>query len=468
MSVSFDSRYIKFAKSSSEKTYSDNFQGWTLGDLQDQGSWICARSSGSINVTNTSGDYRLIPANATEVCLYWNAGFSNNQSSKVKLDVAANAAGKGGVAVRCSGTSDATSNYYSLYGNGQAAGTVELAVTVNGTKTTIASCTLQLSAADTLKLTINGSILTCYRNDSIITTMGAATGPATGNKGVYYDTRLTTGQPGVAMSGATGTDCELDDFQADDVTGYISSYQLVYNSFTNKPSASDATKQNAMVKSLIEGGFWSRMDLLYIMANHSSSAGEHRKNWLNPGTFDFEATALDSSWVQYEGLTGNGTNYPDTSYNPSTQAIYLSKDSATLGVYIRSDSNTDVYQVGAVAGSDQLSFEARDTGNFYTRINSATALSAASSSAVGFWLSTRTGSTAVACYKNGSSAGSSSAASTTVPNATVTLFARSGGLPCSNQISIILVMNGITGTDATNLTNIFETYMDAIGKGVIA
>jgi hypothetical protein len=250
--------------------------------------------------------------------------------------------------------------------------------------------------------------------------------------------------------------------------GYVSQYQTIYNAFTNKPSAADATKQNALVSSLVSGGYWARIDVLYVLANHSSTGGEQRINWINPGTFNFQATTLDASWVQYEGLTGNGTNYPDTYYNPSTQATHLSKDSATLGVYIRTDSNTDVYQIGAVDGSNQLSFEARDTGNFYTRINSSTALSASSASAVGFWLSTRTGSTAVKCYKNGSSAGSSAAASTAVPNTTVTLFARSGGLVCSNQVSIFMIMDGISDSDATNLTTIFETYMDAIGKGVIA
>lgn len=251
--------------------------------------------------------------------------------------------------------------------------------------------------------------------------------------------------------------------------GYSQEYTAVYNAMTNKPDSTNAGYQNSLVASLVSGGFWSRMDLLYIMANHSNTSGEARLNWIAPtGSFNFESTALDASWAQYEGISGNGTNYPTTYYNPATEKTNLSINSATLGVYIRTDSNTDVYQLGATDGTNQLAFEARDTGSFYTRINSSNSLSAASSSAIGFWLSTRTASNAVKCYKNGALVGSGSAASTAIPNTDLILFSRSGGLRCSNQLSIILVMNGITDADATNLTTIFETYMDAIGKGVIA
>jgi hypothetical protein len=76
-----------------------------------------------------------------------------------------------------------------------------LSVIVNGTEYGIASGP-GISDNDVLRIEVQGSTITCYRNGVIDTSMGIATSPASGNNGIYIDTRfLTGGTPGISSRG---------------------------------------------------------------------------------------------------------------------------------------------------------------------------------------------------------------------------------------------------------------------------
>jgi hypothetical protein len=246
-------------------------------------------------------------------------------------------------------------------------------------------------------------------------------------------------------------------------------YQAVYDEMTNKPSASVAANQDTMVRTLVDSGYWARMDLFYVTAQESNAANEADINWIDPsaGTYDLTETGGGAlTFTSLEGYTGDGTNYLRPSFNPSTDATQMSKDDATIGAYYRLDINENTYAIGATDGN-QLSLAPRWSGTTYTRMNSAASLTAASANSTGMWIATRTASNAVEFFRNGASVNTGAAASVNIPNANLDILARTGGDISNNQISIAFVMDGVVDWEAASITTIIEAYMDSNGKGVI-
>ncbi len=103
----------------------------------------------------------------------------------------------------------------------------------------------------------------------------------------------------------------------------------------------------------------------------------------------------------------------------------------------------------------------------FTRRNSSNVTSVGSTDSRGFFMATRRGATDVEVYRNGSSIVAHNAASVSIPNDVTELFAINGTNLDVTQISIALIMDGVSDAEAAAINTIIETYMDAIGKGVI-
>ena len=187
--------------------YYDDFEAYSVGDLAGQGDWVACL--GEIDVI--TGKY--IQANdANECCVRLTSPvYTNNHYAKLTLnDIGANRAI--GPAVRCSG-SGATACYYALYSDNSG---VYLLAVINGAYDLIAWSNYEAEDTDILELWVDGTTLTCKRNGDIMAEMSAADSPATGSGGVYTDTRISTGTPGVAGYG-NGTGTYGDFFECDKI-----------------------------------------------------------------------------------------------------------------------------------------------------------------------------------------------------------------------------------------------------------
>lgn len=323
-----------------------------------------------------------------------------------------------------------------------------------------------------------------------------ANGAAVGTSAVYVDSDTvqvvldsTLESSDIISVAYTSADKALQDpsgnkvnsWTADTITnniavtgGYTAQYQIVYDAMTAKPSGAVATAQNTMVSSLVSGGYWSRMDCLWIMAQEYNTNGEALYNWILPSGDDNLTDAASTTFTSLEGFTGDvaGLDYLNSNFNASTEGVNFTLNDGTLGVYCRLDvANGTYYEIGAMGGSSsQLTVSSGYSGSTYTRINSATALTFAQTNASGLFVGTRRSSSDMELYRNGASLATSTAASVLIPNYNLYILARNTGGPAGdyspNQVSIIFIMDGCTDEEVSALNTIFETYMDAIGKGV--
>lgn len=253
---------------------------------------------------------------------------------------------------------------------------------------------------------------------------------------------------------------------------YGAEYQAVYDTLTTPPSEAIAAAQNTMVEALVAAGIWAKLDVFYMYAQTTNAAGEALKNWKLPGTYD--ATAYNApTFTALEGFTGdNFTSYIDCNWNPSVNGVYLTQNSASIGLYSRITALENDVDAGVSDGSEHLFLYTRlsDT-NFRAIINAVGNVQKPPSGWTGMFIATRSASNSQQVWYNGGYLGADSDASIGVPNANMFVLAynnngtRSGA--SSKQFSMFFAGSLLSSGEILNLTNYFETYMDSNGKGVI-
>jgi hypothetical protein len=231
-------------------------------------------------------------------------------------------------------------------------------------------------------------------------------------------------------------------------------------------SSARRTLVNTMVVGMKADGVWAKLDGLWIFA------GENTPSALT----DMVATRLASTAVSApaftidRGYTGNGTaNFVDTTWNPVTNAVNFSNNSAHWSVWSLTAGAIGTFDFGNVYGDNgnHILCEFTDT-NAYFRINSTNAgPTNGPSPGTGHFIGSRTSAVQVDGYRNGASIGTSGADAESNPESrTVWACGCNDGITpvfSTRQQAMCSAGGGLTAADATNFYNRLRTYMSAIG-----
>lgn len=254
--------------------------------------------------------------------------------------------------------------------------------------------------------------------------------------------------------------------------GFIAEYQTVWDSFTTKPSADVANADNTFVKTLVDAGLWStKLDILDHFAQEVNTDGEALKNWILPGTND-PTLVNAAAFVSLEGFTGANTKYINTNWNPNDDGVNYVQNSASGGIYIRTNVAEEKFDFGAdPADADDCFIASRwSDNNFYSRINKNAYTVVANTDSRGVFITTRVDGTNQDAYKNKVKS-TSAQASSGIPDIDFYVLARNNngaaGDFCTKQGSLFFAGAGLTQANVNTITDAFETRMDTLGKGVI-
>lgn len=245
-------------------------------------------------------------------------------------------------------------------------------------------------------------------------------------------------------------------------------------------STSPAGGRKALVNALIAGlkadGVWPLLDRLYILAAENTQSALIDLKAVDPAAVTSGAAAIIFTPDRgYECTAGD--DFIDTTFNPTVGTNQFTLNSASLFVYDRtSGSGSGAMQMGArvVSPGVYLSeISLCDSGTTcLMRVNDASG-GAANANVQGFWVVSRTDSTTLVHYKNGSvfNASPSAATSAGVPNCSFYICnCNNDGSPlggADDQIAAAGMGGGLTAGQVAALTTRIETYMDAVGAGVI-
>jgi hypothetical protein len=210
-------------------------------------------------------------------------------------------------------------------------------------------------------------------------------------------------------------------------------------------------------------------DVVYIFANETEETALR-----NLVKRSFDATAQNTpTFAQFEGYTGGGTKYINSNFNPTSSGIMYTQNSASISIYTRTDVSGDYYDVGAVSGTAWSMLVLRTaTNTIGGRINDDGGFSYSNLNSTGFYSVNRRTSLTREVYKNGESIGTSSRASTGLPNLNFYMlgynYEGAFGKPSPRQLSLVLLGKGADDIQARKIYNCSERYMDSLGKGVVA
>lgn len=211
------------------------------------------------------------------------------------------------------------------------------------------------------------------------------------------------------------------------------------------------------IKQLKANGNWSELDRLWL---HATQIQQHaRVSIVNPSATKI-TEGNSPTWSAGQGYTGNASNmYLNTNYNPVTNGVKYTLNNASLGYYSTNDTAPSGSQVdmGSLLGTAIISLFTRTSSNTFTSFlhqTAATGTNGTNADTKGFFAARRTGSTATAVFKNGTSIGTGTPASNSIPNLDIFILCRNNsGAP--NFFSGRRVALSFTGSGAINQTTFY-------------
>ena len=240
----------------------------------------------------------------------------------------------------------------------------------------------------------------------------------------------------------------------------------------------DRNQQKAivdLVRSLKSAGLWSKMKAIYPFIGGTASS--HKWNLKDPRDVDaaFRLT-FNGGWTHdANGILGNGTNtVADTNIQPQTHltaynthlSLYsLTNNSTTFQDMSSYDgvSNTAVWNLGLRWGGGNIFFTEQYD-------NSARYVYSSSTDSRGWHIGSRTSSTDLRLYRNGTQSGSTTT-STSTNWTSITGNIRIGNRVSSanftnRQYAFASVGDGLTSTEVTAMNSIIDLYQKRLGRAV--
>lgn len=242
---------------------------------------------------------------------------------------------------------------------------------------------------------------------------------------------------------------------------------------TTPLSSAQLTRLNAFIVSLKASlsiaSLSDVFDVMYILAGETEESS--LKNLVKNAHHCTNVHA--TVWTQYEGFTGDGAaDYLDTDYNPNTQGKNYVQNSASYGVYLRTNADDTGYNAGVrhAAGDSYLLVRLGSTQKFYIRINTLTNQDVTATSSQGLFMGNRSGANDFQMYINKAKTDKTQA-STAVPNNKffILCYCAAAGTPSgyiSRQLSFFFVGKSLTELQQNAFYDAFQAYMTSNGKQV--
>ena len=203
-------------------------------------------------------------------------------------------------------------------------------------------------------------------------------------------------------------------------------------------------------------------DVMYILANETAEAALR-----NLVKRSHDATAVNNpTFTALEGFTGNGTSsYIDTNYNAATQAINYTLNTCSYGLYLKILSSVTTGDLFAATTTGRIEIIGNNsvTGN-RVYLNALEKLISLTKN-VGMWIDSRLSTTAISRMIN-KSYGTETNNAVIIPDSNV-LIQKSAYGYSNSQLSFLFIGKDLTQANGNTITDAFEAYMDANGKGVI-
>lgn len=240
------------------------------------------------------------------------------------------------------------------------------------------------------------------------------------------------------------------------------------NIIANGGTITDATLQifdtNFFIPATANGNILTELDRLNIYCGLNGYEIAARTNLINS---NFYVTPVSSPTFSVDGYKSSGTSYLNLNYNPKTQGVKFTKDSASLGYVVKNP--TFLTQKRAMGAGDGVSLrtdvQRASSGSQYFINSISNVVQSLTPSGNVFSCGVRTSSTAIKAITNTTET-SAVVNSVDIPNFNqFELCLNFGGTPLApfDDISHMASFHGSASLDYANLRTILNNLFTALG-----
>lgn len=235
-----------------------------------------------------------------------------------------------------------------------------------------------------------------------------------------------------------------------------------FAAMTAQPNSTRKGLINDLIVGLKADGIWSTLDLLYLTGSHDAQSA--KLNVKNPSVYVL-STVNSPTFTTDRGYAGDGvSSYLDTGFADNTASANWTQNSAAWGVYLNQQSGVAA-AVGVSGTTTSRIIPRNGSNNMTIRIHGATEPTPPTVvDGLGMSAGSRTSSTTISWYKNGTfTATNTSSTSTTPVSGNIQLFRSSAGVFGAGRAASFFLGSGLTDTQQANLSSRITTYLTAIG-----
>lgn len=241
---------------------------------------------------------------------------------------------------------------------------------------------------------------------------------------------------------------------------YQAESRALFARFTTPPTGARKVLIDNLIKTLKNGGVWSKLDAFFILAAADNQAA--RRNWIQDA---YNLTAVSGpTFVADRGYTADGlTSYLDSGFNPTTASSpKLTLNSAALGAWVRTDVNEDKGE----CGNDNAFVRGRRGATLlpgYRANDTTTRNGNAIATSIGLTSWSRSGAAAITVYKNGAVNATAVFASVALANANIRVCSSGTGLISTKQNVAAFWGQNLSDAEQATIYNAINTYATAVG-----
>jgi len=244
--------------------------------------------------------------------------------------------------------------------------------------------------------------------------------------------------------------------------------KALFARMTTAPTSTRKRLISNLIRALKVAGVYDKLDVLYVLAAHDGQAA--RLNWKADA---YNLTAVNSpTFTADRGYAGDGaTTNLTTGWIPSSNGVNFVQDSASFGIWSRTArAAASAAQLGGNgAAGGKVNLFTRFSGDLaFARVNeNPEGGSVSNASSDGFISADRAAAGARKTYRNGSSLGSTSQSSTTVPTVEMYLSSvNNNGTPATrstDQLAAAFFGGSLGDAGHSAFYTALNTYMTAVG-----
>lgn len=234
---------------------------------------------------------------------------------------------------------------------------------------------------------------------------------------------------------------------------YDTDAQALFARHTNQWNDTQKNAANNFIVGAKSSGVWDTLDVFMLTAGSAGDAQRATRNFkgdVNNGTVTGTGVFNANGWQ------GNGTSgYIDPAY------VFATANSGSMGCYSLTESQSPNAEMGS-ANNNLALRTATDIAAY--RINSAAGSTAASTSSLGHFITSRLTSTEQKLYRNGAIVATGSAASATPDTASIRFGGRGGSVSYSARVlPVFHAGKGMTDAQISSLNSLVTSLLTGFG-----